>query len=198
MTLWTIQPEEVYQQIQKTGIYRCDFEKSQMTDLREQYDWLVQEMKARMGEPPEGVFYPVWAWYMWEGARKKPDLRRARWRNGWKGDRFVCMEIEIPDDRVVLSDFDVWSIILLDGLIADTEEENELLEKAYEAMPLEAQREYKYRNWKNTFDLTYVDNGWVHRGDSIQATFWELRKEDIRKVWFFTSAAKRPENLIES
>ena len=198
MTLWMIQPDEVYQQIQKTDIYRCDFEKSQMTDLREQYDWLVQEMKARIGEPPEGVFYPVWAWYMWEGARKKPDLRRARWRNGWKGDRFVCMEIEIPDDRVVLSDFDVWSIILLDGLIADTEEENELLEKAYEAMPLEAQREYKYRNWKNIFDLTYVDNGWVHRGDSIQATFWELRKEDIRKVWFFTSAAKRPENLIES
>ena len=49
MTLWTIQPEEVYQQIQKTDIYRCDFEKSQMTDLREQYDWLVQEMKARTG-----------------------------------------------------------------------------------------------------------------------------------------------------
>ena len=81
---------------------------------------------------------------------------------------------------------------------ADIEEEEKILEKEYEAMPLEAQREYKYRNWKNTFDLTYVDNGWVHRGDSIQATFWELRKEDIRKVWFFTSAAKRPENLIES
>ena len=55
-----------------------------------------------------------------------------------------------------------------------------------------------YQNWKNVFDLSYVDNGWVHRGDSIQATFWELRKENIRKVWFFTSAAEKPENLEES
>lgn len=198
MTLWTIQPEEVYQQIQKTGIYRCDFKKSQMTDLREQYDWLVQEMKARIGEPPEGVFYPVWAWYMWEGARKKPDLRRERWGNGWIGDRFVCMEIEIPDDKLVLSDFDSWSIILLNGLLTDTEEEEKILEKAYEAMPPEAQREFKYQNWKNVFDLSYVENGWIHKGDSIQATFWELRKENIRKVWFFTSVAKRPENRIEN
>ena len=43
-----------------------------------------------------------------------------------------------------------------------------------------------------------MDNGWVHRGDSMQATFGELRKENIRKAWFFTSVAIRPENLIES
>ena len=195
MTLWTIQPDEVYQQIQKTDIYRCDFEKSQMTDLREQYDWLVQEMKARIGEPPEGVFYPVWAWYMWEGARKKPDLRRARWRNGWKGDRFVCMEIEIPDDRVVLSDFDVWSIILLDGLIADSEEEVKRLEMEYDSLTQEDKQEYKAQNWKTVFDLNYVDNGWIHRGDSIQATFWELGKEDIKSVRFFTAATPKPKYL---
>lgn len=166
-----------------------------MTDLREQYDWLVQEMKARIGEPPEGVFYPVWAWYMWEGARKKPDLRRARWRNGWKEDRFVCMEIEIPDDRVVLSDFDVWSIILLDGLIADSEKEVERLEMEYDSLTQEDKQEYKAQNWKTVFDLNYVDNGWIHRGDSIQATFWELGKEEIKSVRFFTAATPKPAYL---
>ena len=81
---------------------------------------------------------------------------------------------------------------------ADIEEEEKILEKEYEALPPEAQREYKYWNWRSVFDLTYMDNGWVHRGDSMQATFGELRKENIRKAWFFTSMAIRPENLIES
>ena len=34
--------------------------------------------------------------------------------------------------------------------------------------------------------------------EAMQATFGELRKENIRKAWFFTSVAIRPENLIES
>ena len=195
MILWTIQPEEVYELIQKNGVYHCDYTKSDMIYWQEQYDWLVQEMKTRIGEPPEGVLYPVWAWYMWEGARKKPDLRRARWRNGWKGDRFVCMEIEIPDDRVVLSDFDVWSIILLDGLIADSEEEVKRLEMEYDSLTQADKQEYKAQNWKTVFDLNYVDNGWIHRGDSIQATFWELGKEDIKKVRFFTAATPKPKYL---
>ena len=195
MILWTIQPIKIYDLIQKTGVYRCDLEKSEFSDCKEQYDWLACEMKERVGEPPKGVTNPVWAWYMWEGARKKPDLRRERWGNGWIGNRFVCVEIEIPDDKLVLSDFDSWSIILLNGLLTDTEEEEKILEKAYEAMPPEAQREFKYQNWKNVFDLSYVENGWVHRGDSIQATFWELRKEDIKKVRFFTAASPKPEYL---
>ena len=86
------------------------------------------EMKRRIGNPPEGVSYPVWAWYMWEGERKKPDLRRERWGNGWKGERFACMEIDIPEAEVILSDFDSWSIILLHELLSDSEEEDNRLE----------------------------------------------------------------------
>ena len=198
MILWTIQPIEVYELIQKTGIYHCTIEKSIFNDCKEQYDWLVQEMKERIGEPPNGVSYPVWAWYMWEGVRKKPDLRRERWGNGWEGDRFACMEIDIPDDRVLLSDFDDWSLILVHGLIADSKEEDARLNKEFDSLASDDQKKYMYQNWKRAFDLTYIDDGYIHRGDSIQATFWELRKEDIRKVRFFTSAAKRPENLIES
>ena len=105
------------------------------------------------------------------------------------------MEIEIPDDRVVLSDFDVWSIILLDGLIADSEKEVERLEMEYDSLTQEDKQEYKAQNWKTVFDLNYVDNGWIHRGDSIQATFWELGKEDIKSVRFFTAATPKPAYL---
>ena len=193
MVLWTIQSIDVYEQIQDYGVYHCDFEKSAFNDWSEQFDWLAQEMRARIGNPPNGVTYPVWAWYMWEGVRKKPDLRRERWRNGWKGDRFVCMELDIPEDRLVLTDFDSWSIILLNGLLADSEEEYNRLEQEYENLSENAKKEYRNQNWKKAFDLSFVDNDWVHRGDSIQATFWELKREDIRKTWFFTSAIPKPD-----
>ena len=198
MVLWTIQPVEVYELIQETGVYHCNFTKSMLNDCQEQYDWLAQEMKRRIGNPPEGVSYPVWAWYMWEGERKKPDLRRERWGNGWKGERFACMEIDIPEAEVILSDFDSWSIILLHGLLSDSEEEDNRLEQEYENLSEEFRQEYREANWERAFELSYVDNDWVHRGDSIQATFWELRKEHIRKVRFFTSATPKPDYLDEN
>ena len=85
-----------------------------------QYAWLVLQMKKRIGSPPEGVTYPVWAWYKWRENRKKPDLRAERWQYGQKGDKFYRLEIEIPDREVLLSDFDEWICVLNEGLLADT------------------------------------------------------------------------------
>ena len=41
------------------------------------------------------------------------------------------MEIEIPDNEVLLSDFDEWCGILNDALLSETEEEDTLLEQKY-------------------------------------------------------------------
>ena len=34
------------------------------------------------------------------------------------------IEFEIPDDQVLLSDFDVWHIVLCNGLVSESEEED--------------------------------------------------------------------------
>ncbi len=192
MILWTIQEECVYRQILETGVYRCDFSLSSMPEWQAEYDWLVGQMKKRIGMPPEGVTYPVWAWYRHDGKRRKPDLRRERWGYGLKGDIYVCMEIDVPDQDVLLSDFDAWSIILLHGLLSDTEEEDERLNSQYEALSASEQVLMKEKNWERAFDLTPMDNEWMRRGDTIQATFWELKKEYIKKVRFFTAASNIP------
>jgi hypothetical protein len=44
-----------------------------LEDWRFEYDWMVEQMRIRIGNPPPGVRYPVWAWHQWEGKRKKPD-----------------------------------------------------------------------------------------------------------------------------
>lgn len=195
MNLWTIQPENVYQNILNTGYYRCDFEKINMKELAPQYDWLTEQMRKRIGKAPKGVKYPVWAWYQWEGKRKKPDLRRERWGNGWKGERFACLEIDVPDDEVLLSDFDLWSIILLDGFISYSEEDDKALETKYKMLSEESQKKMKYKNWEAVFDIAYFKNDWILKGESIQATFWELRKEQMRRVWMFTASTPKPTYL---
>lgn len=193
MILWTIQPEEVFNLIQTTGVYRCDLEQSFMKDYAEpQYHWLVSQMRKRIGQPPEGVTYPVWAWYKWRVDRRKPDLRTERWYCGSKGDKFFRLEIEIPDNQVLLSDFDGWAgIILNDGLLSYSEEESEEIEKLYNSLTPEGQKEMRSKNWEKVFDITPYSSEWMCRGESIQATFWELRKEQIRKATMFMTMGRR-------
>lgn len=166
MILWTIQEEEVYETIMQTGVYRCDFSKSYMQDWKLQYDWIVSQMIDRIGNKPIGVDYPVWAWYQKKGKRKEPDLRWERWHCGWKGERFVCLEIEIPDRDVLLSDFNAWSGILNDGLLSDTEEEDEELERKNRLSEQERHK-MKLKNWEGIFDITPFENDWTIRGDTI-------------------------------
>ena len=118
----------------------------------------------------------------------KPDLRSERWANGYAGDKLVCMEIEVPDEQVLLSDFDLWSIVLLDALITETEEEDNKLDKIYHALTPEEQFKMKYENWKRVFDVTPLDNEWIRCGSWIQATFWVLTRNMIKKVRYFTAA----------
>ena len=188
MTLWTVQPEQLYASILKTGTYICDPARSSMPEFTEMYDWLVRQMQERVGMPPDGVVYPVWAWYAQNGKHKQPDLRSERWGYGKAGDRFVCMEIEVPDEQVLLSDFDQWALILLDGLISETEEEDMWQEKVYQALSDEKKLEMKYENWKRVFDISPLNSQWMRRGEWIQANFWVLTKDMIRGVRRFTAA----------
>ena len=194
MILWTIQPENIYYNILDTGFFHCDFNRIQFPEFKLYYDWLAEEMVKRIGQPPVGVSYPVWAWYTQNGIQKKPDLRRERWQNGWKGDRFVCIVIDIPEDKVLLSDFDAWSIILNNGLLSESEQEDMLLEERYNTLSPDLREEFKRRNWERVFDIELMNNNWMSRGLWIQATFWELRKEDIRNVLFFTAA--KPKRML--
>ena len=190
MTLWTIQPIEIYEDLIQSGAYDVDITKTMMQYFDEPYKWLIQQMCDKVGEPVDDEAAPIWAWHTYHGQRKKPDFRHARWEFGKEGDLFACIECEIPDEEVVLSDFDSWSIILLDGLLSDSENEDKRISKEYEMLSDREKEEYKHENWKRVFDITPIDNEWIRRGEDIQATFWTLKKEQIRKATFFKGAEK--------
>lgn len=200
MILWTIQPIEIWKMIQDIGVYRCDPKQSSMPEPEfvEKYEWLIRQMKKRVGPPPEGVVYPVWAWYKQNGMHKKPDLRGERWGYGPGDEDYACIEFEIPDDQVLLSDFDSWHIILNNGLFSDSEEEADRKDAYYDSLPAAEQKAYKEKNWEKVFDVTPFENDWTRRGNWVQATIWELRKDMIRNVRFFrTGKYKRQETASD-
>ncbi len=186
MKLWTVQPYCVYELIQKEGVYRCNANKSELLEIEEfanAYKWISNQMKKKIGNPPQDVEYPIWAWYLIEGKNKRPDMRRAGIR---VTEKSVLFEIEVPDSEVLLTEFDGWHCVLNDFinykssyLTSDEEYESEMeKEEAFYASLSEQEKElYKARSWEKIICTP------TSSYSCIQATFWELKKSQIKRVW---------------
>lgn len=116
---YTVQTLEVAQELIKTGRYVCDPSKSvliQENGFKKAYDWMVNQMISRIGPPPEGVNYPVWAFLDTD----------EDWANvsGMPGDVMVRIDFTIDDSHVVASDFDEWNCVLLEYSIGDSDTES--------------------------------------------------------------------------
>ena len=186
MKLWTIQPKNVLDILETDGIFRCDIAKSSFCNeyIRPAYDWLVEQMSREI-PIPEGVRYPIWAWYKRDGKRYKPDLRNTGY--GAHGDEMVCLEVDIPDNEVLLSDFDAWHFVLNRMYLDDSmsEEEWERTKAYFDSLPHDRREQVMRESWSRIFDISPFKNDWRTRGCYVQATFWELCKEQIRRVQHF-------------
>lgn len=189
MRLWTVQPREVYNLIASAGVYRCDGAKSELImecDFERPYRWMAAQMARRVGPPPDGVVFPVWAWHTMYWKHRRPDMRRTEFRSYKRP--FVLLEVEIPDEDVLLSDEELWHFVLNDWNLYDVANEAEYnaAEKAFDALPEADQRAVKEKSWERIFSVSPpVDNGRIRSGCYIQATFWELRRGQIFKVWHY-------------
>ena len=114
----------------------------------------------------------------------RPDLRTSIGRN--RREPFVRLTLEISSADILLSDYDDWHFVLWNAFLACTEAEClefERREKELGKRTLRAERE---ASWERIFDLDTVRDAWRGGGgrDSlrVQATFWELRREQVRRV----------------
>lgn len=104
--LWTIQHEAAWEAFEKTGVLTANEDHLFCeNDLRFAYDWLSQQMIQKIGAPPDGVRYPVWAWYRWEGKRRRQDLRRVGCAE--RGTPMVQITFEAEEGTFLLSNFDL-------------------------------------------------------------------------------------------
>lgn len=192
--LWTIQPLSIYEALLKKGEVAV-FE-SELANLDPKflygYEWLIDQMKRRIGQSPHPNQYPMWAWFQWLNYNEnKPDMRKYCLP---KGEKNVRLTIEIDSKDVLLSDFDLWHNVfsyqipvLGDSDFLKTIPEDDLpylgySEELFQNLPEKHQNLIK-NTWDNIFDLNITES-WHNK--SIQATFWSLKLSDVKKVEYFT------------
>jgi len=172
MRLWTLQPNEVAEKLLAGETFICDPKLSSFADdeaFNNAYEWLVERMELKTPKP-ENVTWPVWAWHTNYGAQMKPDRRRQMYSSYDQLD--AILEIEIPDDEVILSDFDDWHCVLNNFAIMSDEEYENWEEKDKWDCPVYTD-EYKLNSWEKVFRSD---------GEFVQACFWMIKPEHLVKV----------------
>jgi hypothetical protein len=99
-------------------------------DFIRPYQWMMKQMQKRI--PDYNGEYPIWLW------PDKQDLRRRGYNE--RGMKAVYLEIEIPENQVLLSDFQAWHCVLNDFPLLD--HEDEIIDKEL--------------SWERIFDLEYL------------------------------------------
>ena len=188
MILWTIQPVEIMDIINTTGEFYCDKKSSaNYSELKDAYDWLVSKMDERNITHPSNIELPLWAWHTRDWKHKKPDLRLAEYTK--RGQRCVCIEFEIPDEDVLLSDYDNWHYVLNNAWFDDAKSDDEwdALHEWYDKLPSDEKVRLRIKSWNKVFDVIPYDDGWDSKGRYVQATFWKLTSNMIKDVRYFTA-----------
>lgn len=116
MRLWTIQDRPAHQRLLNRGVLYGDWRRVDAQCFKPAYKWLCDQMEKRgirlRGRPP------MWAW------PHKPDMRTSahnyRGKNG-----VVLLELEVPDELVLLSHFNAWHCVLNDHYLVTRDDELE-------------------------------------------------------------------------
>lgn len=203
MELWTLQHPDVWKALQEDGVWHAkdsliefsEDDDSNLNHAHYAYRWYAKQMTERIGPPPRGVHFPVWADYKRYGqVNGKPDMRAERWFHKGKIDR---LRLEIDEKRALLSDLDDWHAPLNFWYLSRSKEDADAFEKWYESLGVDYHDIYDWdvdspelrkvrkrveESWLLMFDLEAPrDENWhfPYIKRSFQATFWELRIEDV-------------------
>ncbi len=102
---WTIQHPEVLRTLQRDGVVIADWHRSfglkdrEWIENRRAYFWMAARLSRHVKKRIRNA--PFWVW-----VRDKPDMRGAALAT--RGARVVRMELEIPKELVLISDFAMW------------------------------------------------------------------------------------------
>lgn len=117
------------------------------------------------------------------------------------GGTGVRIALDVPDELVLLSDFEMWHYPLNRWYLPRSEEDDKLFERELAAegfrVPLpdilpDQLRVKMEKSWENIFDLEFYweDLNRPREEKSIQATTWEIRLEWVIKLEMFNGSRK--------
>ncbi len=154
------------------------------------YSWLIKKMQERNISYQFNSKNMIWSWFLIDGVNKI-DKRKSFTRN-FQNKPFALLELDIPEQRLLLSDFDAWHYVLNYWPI-NIEEKNINFDfyqhKPYDqdfhkyAHPLEHQKILD--SWNLIFDLKKSSEILEISSPNVQATFFEIFSNDVKKIHIF-------------
>ena len=176
MELWTIQRKEVLEEINKKGYY-APLVKNTMAykyggGFKDGYELMVEELYKKDKRKKRNK-YPVWAFLQ--------PINAAEF--GVDEEGYIEIKLDIPDERILLSDFSLYHCVLNNGYCSSSDEDyiKYLLKffgstEHFNLLPeftIEEHDKYVRESWRNIFDVANTDT------EDIQACFWFVGKEDV-------------------
>ena len=157
------------------------------------YTWMVNQMKKHnIIKPKEYTSkFPIWAWYKYNNKLiEELDLHTFDYMYD-KGTKYYIFKLNIPDNRILLSDHNFWEQTALTyNFITcmppkykiDNNSSDEEIEKWYDTVDYLKQtlnkNQYKtflYSIWEDMFE--------INNCDYIQATFWGFWNTDVINIY---------------
>jgi hypothetical protein len=184
MRMWLIAQEAVWEQLQRDK--ELFYDPTRLSGhLQPFYEWMRQQMAKQL--PDYQGHYPWWAWVSWAPQKPMPDLRSWDQELNYFPPEApaVRLELLVPDQEVLCSDFGSWCRVLSHEYIAKTQTEVEQWEHL---APVHRTRERLEYSWQAIFDLdeTHWNVEWrSYNPVRIQGVFERLRLEQVRRVTHF-------------
>lgn len=156
------------------------------------YAWLRGAMRRRIPGYRGGPLW--WGWHTIDSVvGKRPDLRQRYWAGTPWGSPWVRLGLEVPDEDVLLCDFDLWHAVLNEGYCAVDEAEYDAWYARYAGTCPEDDPQMRAAleaSWERIFvgERVAFDPAWVGRlHKRAQGTFEVLRWRDVHAVTYFRS-----------
>lgn len=138
----------------------------------EAYEWMVSQMKKHIVHSNKEN-YPIW---LWKRTPNRNERALAR-----KGKRWVILELDISEDKILWSSFDEWHTILYNSpIVYDESEWNDFEQKGFP-------KEEVIKTWDRLFDHHWLANrpsDWSgdYKKHWLQGVTPRITMDQIRKV----------------
>lgn len=195
MQLWMIAREALWTRLQVEGELLCNPERIPPS-YASAYAWLRRSCARRM---PHYMGHDLWwAWVRWLPGRRRPDLRARRFHWFAPGTPAVRLELNVPDEQVLCTNYNLWEEVLFERIISRDTHDTRATNAPALSMPSVAphgSRAAMEASWEAIFDVppcVPTESGaGAGRAPTVQAVFEVLRRDEVVQVTPFRSRPLR-------
>lgn len=179
MQYWSIRTIEELEILQSGKILTTNSEKVDDYHIPA-YQWMIKQLIKRVEPPPNGVIYPIWVWrYCHSRTKPKPDLRYGGYDR--RGEKRVLLSLEIPETKVLLSDFDGWHAVLNEWYQADDEADWYRFDALEKTLSPQMRRKLIEESWHKIFDWQKLPDEYA-----VQGVTWQILPTYVIDYKIFT------------